>query len=279
MKRKTKSIIGVILLIATLIGAVAGISAISKKETKKISDFAFERGKIDENGVYVEDETSIVTSDMFECQGLVVERGFKFNYEYQVFFYNFDGVYLSASEKYTDTKRIDVPELAKFARVVIYTEQKVGFLDVTKIARTLDIKVSKVQNFELYNYFALDTSNKDKIRAYGNGGTGVNLSGYLNYYGAEDPRNVLATGWSPVQPINVTGWKNVYLKFNVEADSKDVIYFFVDANQEIVPVESTQKRLNGGTLEEIVLVPEGAVTFYTNSLIDAKHHYIINCYN
>lgn len=282
-KSKWKSILCGILVVATLIGACAGIAAISKKETKTISSLSFTRGMLDEEGIYQSSETSIFTEDMFECMGLVIEPDVKFTSEYQVFFYNFDGVFLSSSEKYTKTTRLEVPELAKYARVVIYTDEEISFWGVNKVARTLDIKVDKEQNFELYNHFSLDETNPDKVVTYDINGAGLNYSQMIKWFGTDSESNVSATGWSPVLPIRVNGWNNVYLKFNDAADAKDLIYFFTKVNadgvEEIVPAGSMQSRLNGGLVEVIIEVPEGAQIFHTNTLTDAKHHYVINQYN
>ena len=283
-KGKWKSILCGILVVATLIVACAGIAAIAKKDTKTISSLAFEQGGLNAEGVFdPEIENAIFTEEMFECMGLVIETDVKFTDSFEVFFYNYDGVFLSKTDSYTKTTRLDVPELAKYARVVITSDEEIGFFDVYKHARLLDIKVNKEQNFELYNYFVIMEEYTDKIVSYTNTEKIVAYQNYLYFEATESENNVLATGWSPVKAIKVNGWKNLVFRFNDAADSKDLVYFFTkvnsEGNEEIVPAGSVQKRLNGGMTEFIIEVPEGAEILHTNTLTDAKHHYIINQYN
>lgn len=283
-KGKWKSIVCGILVVAVIIGACAVISVIAKKETKNISDFAFERGGLNDEGVFdPEIENAIFTENMFECMGLVIETDVKFTDSFEVFFYNYDGVFLSKTDSYTKTTRFDVPELAKYARVMINTEEEVKWYEVNSLARKIDIKVNKEQEFALYNHFAIMEDQKDKIVAYSNEKGEVMYQEYLYYDSLNSENNVLATGWSPVKAIKVNGWKNLVFRFDDAADSKDLAYFFTKVNsegsEEIVPAGSVQKRLNGGMTEFIIEVPEGAEILHTNTLTDAKHHYIINQYN
>lgn len=278
---KWKSIISAVLVCALIAGALGAVMAIAGNETKKISNLAFERGRLDENGIFVEDNTAIFTEDMFECIGLHIETNVKFNHEYQIFYYNFDGVFLECSEKYTVTSRLDIPELAKYARVVVYTDEEISFYQVNSIARTLDIKVSKKQNFALHNHFMIDESNPDRVVTYNVVDGGVNYSTCLEWYGEDSELNVLATGWSPVLPVDVTGWEKVFLKFENASDSNELIYFFtriVDEKETIVPANTPHKRLNGGTVEFVLEVPDGAEIFHANTRTEKSHHYSIYQY-
>ena len=283
VKSKWKSIVAIVLVIGALIAVCAGLAVLSKKETKTISRWSFERGSIDENGDYIDDNTSIFTKDMFECMNLSVEADVRFKHEYQVFYYNFDGVYLSCSDRYLKTTRLEIPELAKYARVVIFTDEEIGYFETAKIAQLLDIKVAKKQNFALYDYFKIDEDNIDKVVTYNNKSNQIEYGDYLTWGGtSESSASMLATGWAPIVPIKVTGWNNLYLSFNNAEDSENVIYFFTTGSGDsevIVPANSVQKRINGGLTEIIIEVPDGANTFYANGLVNEKHHYVINQYN
>ncbi len=283
-KSKWKSIVCGIVVVAVLIACVAGIAVLSKRETKSISSLAFEEGGLNAEGVFdPEVENAIFTEEMFECMGLVIETDVKFTDKFQVFFYNFDGVFLSSSEQYTKTTRLEVPELAKYARVVIYADEEIKWYEMNKLARMLDIKVDREQNFELYNYFSMIPDNLDSVYTYNYSQKKASIGHFLYYTEPDSDLNVYSIGWSPCKPINVEGWNNLIMKFEKAEDAEELIYFFTMVNKEgvevIVPLGTHIQRLNGGMTEFIIEVPEGAETFYTNTLTASKHHYVINQYN
>ena len=270
-KRKInwKSILSATLAVVILVGCAAGITALVRKDTKTISSLSFKRGELNAEGDYVETNEALFTEEMFECMGLVIETDVKFTDEFKVFYYNYDGVFLSSSDVYTKTTRLEIPELAKYARVVIYLDEEAKWNDVYKHAKLLDIKVDKDQNFALYDHFKIDEEHPNVQVTWANTHQKVNYENYVD-------------GWSPCTPINVSGWNNLVLIFDDSEDNKDLVYFFTSGTGDtemIVPAGSVQKRLNGGLTEVIIEVPEGAETFYTNTLTDAKHHYVINQYN
>ena len=283
-KRKIswKKIVCGILAIIVIISCIGGISSCFKKDTTKaVGALSFSRGGLDENGNYVDTKASIFTEDMFECLGLVVTPDIKFNGTYQLFYYNYDGVFLEASQVYTKTSRLTIPELAKYARIMITVDgdEDIGYFEMLEYAALVEIEVQKKQNFVLYNYFKIDEANPDKIYSYSSSDYKVILGSYLHWYDEDNESNVLATGYSPVYPINVKGWKNVVLVFDDAKDSENIPYFFTDADGKIVPPNTILRRFVGGSCEYIVEVPNGATTFYTNTLTDKDGHYVINRYN
>ncbi len=159
MSRKTKSIISAALCVALLIGAIGGIVALVKRDTKTIGSFSFTRGALSEtDGVFVSGKTSIVTEDLFECKGLKVIPDFDNTSQYQVFWYNEDEIYLGATDKMAaSTKMVgSVPGAAVYARVVIYPSQidedgkaikdfEIKLWDIAKYAGTLKIEVARDQ--------------------------------------------------------------------------------------------------------------------------------------
>ena len=282
-KISLKKILCLILVGVVAVTVIGGVAAFAKKDTKTLSSTIFSRGGLDENGDYVNTNKSIFTEEMFECLGLVVTPDIKFNGTYQIFYYNYDGVYLSKSPVYEKTTRLNIPELAKYARIVltIDDDDDIDWFEKYKYANLVEIKVQKEQNFVLYDYFNIDTTRPDTVVSYDEE---IIYGKHLYWGGSEDsPDTVMATGYSPLIPITVKDWKNIVLVFDDAVDSEHIIYFFTktdtDGNEVIVPVGTFQKRLDGGSYEVLIEVPEGAEKFYSNTLTDTDYHYSIYRYN
>ena len=158
-KSKLKSILCGILVVATLIGACAGIASISKKETKTLSPGIFSRGGLNENGEHIITNQTIYTKEAFACEGLRIEPDFEFKGTYDVYYYNADMGFLESRSGLTGIHDEDYP-LADYARVVIKpdiktlaAEQgikekdfKISFYEVRSYAKELDITVNKAQD-------------------------------------------------------------------------------------------------------------------------------------
>lgn len=162
-KTKWKSILCGILVVATLIGACAGIAAIAKKDTKTISSTAFSVGAIGEDGNYLpKSNKSIYTKDLFECQGLSIEPDFEATGTYQVFYYGADKSFIGATEALNAEDGVYniTPEfnIASFARVMITPDVpvdedgkeikdfKIRFYEVVGYANDYTVTVNKKQN-------------------------------------------------------------------------------------------------------------------------------------
>ena len=145
------------LFIFGVIGAAVFVCfKIFGKETKSISTFEFVVGGLDENGEYEKNEQTLVTKDMFECNGLDVELNEDSALSYQIYYYNIDKEFIKAgavhSKSYTsDSKAVTA---AKYARIVISPELpdgedpetwKIGYFEKFAIASKLKIKVDKDQ--------------------------------------------------------------------------------------------------------------------------------------
>lgn len=158
-KFKWKSILCGVLVVATLIGACAGIAALGKKETKTISPGVFSRGGLDSFGEHVITDQSIYTKEAFACEGLRIEPDFEFKGTYDVYYYNNDMGFVEARTGLTSVLDEDFP-LADYARVVIHpdiesaakeqgikqSEFKISFYEVRSYAKELTITVNKDQN-------------------------------------------------------------------------------------------------------------------------------------
>lgn len=164
--RKWKNIISIALAALVLFGAVGAVASFATNDTKTIGFSEFEIGSLNEvDGQYVEDKTAIFTKDAFECQGLKVKPEFDSDVTYQIFWYNEDELYLDCTQKTTLKSAQFVgstPELAKYARIVIFPSQldeegkqikdfKVSIFDIPTIVKNLKITVNKEQEFEVEN--------------------------------------------------------------------------------------------------------------------------------
>ena len=154
-KGKLAKVFSVIAIIAVIIGACAGIAAIAKKDTETIGAGAFSRGELDENGEFVKSDRAIYTEEAFECVGLRVEPDFEFKGTFDVYYYDFDGVFIESMLGLNKIYDEDFP-LAMLARVVIHPEIpedvkekdfKINFWEVGKYARQISVTVNKEQDY------------------------------------------------------------------------------------------------------------------------------------
>ena len=133
---------------------VGGIVSMFNKDTDTISASAFSRGGLDENGDYVSTNKTVYTKEMFGCKGLRIVPDFESNVTYDVYYYDYNGNFVEARMGLTKTYDEDFP-LAKMARIVIHPaipvdvdeeDFEIGFFDVRKVAKTLDITVDENQD-------------------------------------------------------------------------------------------------------------------------------------
>ena len=155
-KRKIsfKSIISLVLVIGTVIALGAGVSALLKNDTRKLSSTIFTRGTLDAaTGEFEDSDTTIYTKESFFCKGLRIEPDFEFKGTYDVFYYTTDNVFIEAKTGLTGIYDEAVPYVSK-ARVVIHVDSellndrdfKINFWEVNRYARDLEITVNKDQN-------------------------------------------------------------------------------------------------------------------------------------
>ena len=117
-KRIGKTLKVVLLGLLTLGIAGAVYSAITNRVENEIHP-KFEVGALDtETGEYVKDEQKLYTPDLIEYNNLEVSLAFDNNVNYQVFFYDEDGEFVSASDVQTKKFKDESDEL-KYARIVI----------------------------------------------------------------------------------------------------------------------------------------------------------------
>ena len=155
--RKTLKQIGSILLVCMLaFGVIMGSVAISKKmsEDTHIIRPNFEVGGLDANGEYKKTEKTIYTKESFECLGLEIKLDFDSNVKYQVYFYDELDKFLTTSEAYEESMVLEVPEEARYARLVVEpvweadvkeNDRVCHWYDTYKYVNQLEIKVLKDQ--------------------------------------------------------------------------------------------------------------------------------------
>lgn len=173
-KIKWKNLLLSVLGIAIILGSVAGVVALVRRDTKTISPTVFERGALDDNGVYVASNQSVYTKDAFECRGLKITPDFEYDGTYDVYYYSESGSLLQVRKGLTGIYDEDYP-LATHARVVInptpvvkegekVSDFKIKFWEVVKYANMLDIKVSRDQEgkYETLNLYVDANSQKNK---------------------------------------------------------------------------------------------------------------------
>ena len=162
IKNNWKKILCATLAILAIVGCAAGVTAFVKKDSKKISASAFDRGDLDSNGKFITSDTSLVTKEPFECIGLRVDPDFTFEGTYDVFYYDYDKRFIEAKLGLTGVYDEDYP-LAQLARIVIHPDKpedadndwKIKFYEEGKYARDLKITVDKNQDrkYETFNLY------------------------------------------------------------------------------------------------------------------------------
>ena len=154
-----KGIIAGVVAVVVIIGAIAGIAALTKNTTKTIGSGAFKVGDLNANGEYAASEQTVYTEQAFDCRGLRVESNFEFKGTYDVYYYDNDGRFIEAVEDLKGTYDEDYPFAVK-ARIVVNpeipdgvkaSEFKINFWEVAKYASSIKITVDKDQS-EIYDF-------------------------------------------------------------------------------------------------------------------------------
>ncbi len=138
--RIVKTVLAVVLAIATVAGAAALIATVANKKDdglKKISP-TFEVGGLTESGKYKETKLSLYTKESFGCQGLKITPDFDAKANYQIYYYDEVDNFISASEVYTEGVTAEVPASAIKARLVITPIWEKGTEDKDKELNIFD---------------------------------------------------------------------------------------------------------------------------------------------
>ena len=162
MNARTKRIIIFALIGALLIGAIAGIVALTGREKAdkgfNLVEVDFERGGLTSEGIYTDTKASIYTKNAFECgEGLRIKLEFDSDVNYQAYFYDDNDDFVEASGEFTKTETITAPEGATYVRLLVTPiydadvaedDQKVGVFEVSKYAKQLTVMVKPAEKTE-----------------------------------------------------------------------------------------------------------------------------------
>lgn len=148
-KKNTAGIIAICIAGVLVVGALIGLFSSANSGNKKVVDVnpSWSVGALTTQGKYKEAENSIYTKEAFDCYGLNVTLAFENDIAYQIYFYDFDGAYLSSTQSLTTNYKEVVPESAKTCRIVItpLNDDSISFFEVNGYARQLSIEVSTKQ--------------------------------------------------------------------------------------------------------------------------------------
>lgn len=274
MKRKTKNVLKTTALAVLGIGAIVGGASLinnmkGEDDGLKAIHPTFEVGGLnDADGKFEESKKTIYTKNAFECQGLEIEVDFDNNIKYQVFFYESDGDYISASQLLEGNQDLEVPTLATHARMEITPiwdtdvkekDQEIKWYQVVKYSSQLDIKVNKEQNEIAYPY------------------KGDNKFEYLPSYLVATYSNGMSTiqfnpsestsAYNACALIRTNGAKNVCIKVNNKALLTDVEMTclsetaVVQGATALADIEFEEVNFNNNTYIKFTL-PEGTEGFF-----------------
>ena len=137
--RNLKKVLFIILGIlgVALLGSLM-VKAFGNEDSKKLHPI-YAVGCIDEEGDIDDSDVSIYTKKTFEFDVLVVDWDEEKNGSYQLFFYDEDDEFVSASEVYNADAEIEMVEGAETARLVITPtleeKDEINFFEIAKYSR------------------------------------------------------------------------------------------------------------------------------------------------
>lgn len=138
------------ILCLALLGGVIGLAVKLDRQTSinKLGGEAYSIGAIDEKGEYKESSASIYTRKGVTVDGLKCELQEDAKIKYQLFFYDKDGKFVSASSELTsDFNGSETPATAKTVKIVITPtadeDGKVGLTEVLGYAGQLNVQYSR----------------------------------------------------------------------------------------------------------------------------------------
>ena len=133
-----------ILLIAAV--AVLGVKLNDSVTTKTVGSFAFKVGGLDEDGVEIKSDNTIVTRDYISAEGLRIEMKSE-KVRYKIAFYDRKKKLVGeVSDFYvTDYEATDLAADIVYAKVVVeaLSDAEINFLEVRKYASMLEITVNR----------------------------------------------------------------------------------------------------------------------------------------
>ena len=254
MKKTLVAVVSVLLLIAT----VAGLGTLFGSQTKKIGSSAFSVGGLDDKGEYIEQNYTIFTKELIECQGLEIEPDFMSTSSYRVYLYNSEKKLIEATQELTGNYKLK-NTLAQYCRIMIIPEDStkkdfsISWFEVRGIADDLTIKVNRKQNFKLRDYFVADEANEDKIA--------VNNDGVLGY--------TEKSGYGCSEIIEIGGMTGFVVKFPGDNQTEGCEVIFLTMSEDGATYNYVVSNTITGE-ENVVdlIVPETATHMVVNYNLD-----------
>ena len=218
LKKSWKSLVSVTLAGVALFGAIFGLVTLSKKisaDTKEIHP-TFNVGAIDNQGNYMDSETSIYTKNLFECQGLSIEPDFEAIGTFSVYYYAQDKTFMGSTGNIKASDGVyskkDSFSFAQYARIVISPaeDDQIRFYEVSGYADDYTITVNKDQkpNYE-------------------------NLENFIGFFGIEENVIQVVDAENHPVPSDCPGMSTVCI-FDAVVGSKKIGLVF-----DTVPLECT----------------------------------------
>lgn len=140
----------IFLVVLGLIGAVIGLSVKLDRQTtiETLGGEAYSIGLIGDDGANKDGNTAIYTRKGVTVNGLRCSLAEDAKIKYQIFFYDKDGKFISASEELSaDYDGEDIPASAKTARIMIVPTEdedgKVSLVEVLGYAGQLTVTVER----------------------------------------------------------------------------------------------------------------------------------------
>lgn len=139
----------IFLLMIGVIGAVVTLFVMLNRQTTvtQIGPEAYTIATLDENGEQAEGDTAIVTRDTFTTDGLKVELADEASVTYQLFFYDGEGNFISATGDLSADFDGAIPENAAYAKCEITPtadeDGKVDLMEVLGYAGQVTVTVNR----------------------------------------------------------------------------------------------------------------------------------------
>ena len=144
---KVKFIVVYVLIALLLVGLCATVITLDKQiTTETVSVWAFKNGALDAEGEYDESDGSIYMKNVESVDGLEIEVMEDAEVTYQIFFYDEDKEFLSASEELSaDYVYANDVEGAEYFRVVITPtdDEEIGLFEKNGYAKQLTITIDR----------------------------------------------------------------------------------------------------------------------------------------
>ena len=161
----------VVLLLFGL-GFFAVKSCSNDDETMKEVNLSWSVGSLNQTGKYLNSDKSIYTDKMFDCVGLEIELDFESSIQYQVFYYDDLGNFISSSAISNESQDMEVADGGVQARIVvtpIYQEdleeedKVIKWYQVNKYAKQLKAYVYKNQLVDTATVLTFDINDNDEV--------------------------------------------------------------------------------------------------------------------